>query len=65
MHSEHEKSVRELAGEVWAEITAAKGNEHREVLNEFVDILLGVLARHAGATIVNDSDLPVTPLPKK
>ena len=28
-----------------------------------IDTLMGVLARHSGMVIVNDEDLPVTPLP--
>jgi hypothetical protein len=61
-----EKTVRELVGEVWAEITqeSLKGacNIQVEDLNIVVDICLGVLARHTGCVIKNDKDLPVAPL---
>ena len=62
-----EKTVRELSGEIWAEVNKAFWERGEEVdvglLNEFVDISLGGLARHVGSTIENDSDLPVEPLP--
>ena len=55
-----EKTVRELSGEIWAEVNKAywkRGDEvDVDLLNEFVDISLGVLARHVGSTIQNDSD---------
>jgi len=31
----------------------------------FVDIVMGVLARHAAVLVENDSDLPVDPLPRR
>jgi len=61
-----EKTVRELAGEIWAEINSAhwrRGDEiDVEVLNAFIEVASGVLARHDGATILNDPDFPVAPL---
>ncbi len=66
-----QKSVRELGGEIWAEI----GMEQRaipdsriagidwETVGELSDFIMSVLARHAGAVIVNDEDRPVTPRP--
>lgn len=62
------KTVRELSGEIWAEANKAlleRGEDFDvDLLNQFVDVSLGVLARHVGTTIRNDSDLPVDPLPQ-
>jgi len=67
----NKKTVRELGGEVWAEITHRQnrisddnliGDIDFRVVQELSDILMGVLARHVGCTIINDEDLPVTPL---
>jgi hypothetical protein len=69
--SVNKKTVRELGGEVWAEITQRQngvvsesliGDVDFRVTQELSDLVMGVLARHAGSTIVNDEDLPVTPL---
>ncbi len=70
-----EKTVRELAGEILAEIIQESWNEasngtplvsiNREALDRIVDIIMGVLARHGNVMIVNDSDLPVEPLPRQ
>jgi hypothetical protein len=61
-------TVRELAGEIWAEINGAHWGRAQQLdpaeLNQFIDTTLGVLARHDGHIIVNDTDLPVQPLPK-
>jgi len=68
-----QKTVRELGGEVWAEITQIQNStDNNSLLNgidfkvsqELSDLVMGVLARHTGAIIVNDEDLPVTPLAK-
>ena len=63
-----DKTVRELSGEIWAEtnrVLLERGEDFDvELLNKFVDVSLGVLARHVGTTIQNDSDLPVEPLPQ-
>ena len=65
------KTVRELGGEIWAEITQIQNNTTSDNLirsidfratNELGDLVMGVLARHTGSLIVNDEDLPVTPL---
>ena len=62
-----EKTIRELGGEVWAEAksqltaTGAPETSHQD-LSRFIDVLMGVLARHEGVRIVNDEDLPVQPL---
>ena len=58
--SENTKSVRELGGEIWAQLRGVEGLDWR-VLNLVTDEILGVLARHVGTTIVNDPDLPVQP----
>jgi len=64
------KTVRELGGEVWAEITQRQNGTDDSLISdidfrvtqELSDLVMGVLARHAGSTIINDEDLPVTPL---
>lgn len=65
MHSENKiRTVRELGGEVWAEAQAIPGvGANWELVNKFVDVVMRVLARHTGAVIENESDLPVAPLP--
>ena len=61
------RSVRELSGEFWAEVVGRILRKELELevetLNEIVDILTGVLARHIGERIVNDDDIPAVPLP--
>ena len=66
------RTIRELGGEIWAECQARiptgtppinSSLEAFELLNYFIDISMGVLARHSGALITNDPDLPVDPLP--
>jgi len=66
------KTVREIAGEIWAEATQrqhvpsdALHSLRPEVLDALIDLTMGVLARYAGAQLVNDADMPVTPLPRK
>jgi hypothetical protein len=56
------RTVRELGGEIWSELRGIEGVDWED-LNQAVDVIMGVLARHAGTTIMNDSDLPVAPLP--
>jgi hypothetical protein len=58
-----ERSVRELAGEIWVEMGKIDGLDWK-LRNVVTDLIMGVLARYNGATIVNDKDLPVRPLPK-
>ena len=66
-HSENRstRTVRELGGEIWSELQ--KGDLAQRVdwraRDAVVGVVMGVLARHAGIVIENDSDLPVTPLP--
>ncbi|MCC7424016.1 MAG: hypothetical protein IT428_27440 [Planctomycetaceae bacterium] len=69
-----ERTVRELAGEIWSEVNhewidaAANGSPLATLdINAFhriLDILMGVLARHIDARIINDEDFPVVPLKK-
>lgn len=59
------RTVRELGGEIWSEINLRFGDEVLPVdlKNRLVDLVVGVLARHAGKRLENDEDLPVDPLP--
>lgn len=61
-----QRTVRELAGEIWSEcntfILKNRGDVEDDGLKDFIDITLGVLARHEGKIIINDRDLPVAPL---
>jgi hypothetical protein len=64
-------TIRELGGEIWAELFAlrrvhkGKFNElNVEISNSLIDLVMGVLARHEGEYIRNDADLPVIPLPR-
>ena len=60
------RTVRELGGEIWAELTYAfRDDIHWQTLDSAVDVIMGVLARHDGVTVMNDEDLPVTPLPER
>lgn len=61
-----DKTVRELSGEVWAELFPMPESEIQwELKTAVADLLMDVLAQHVGATIVNDAEWPVAPLPKK
>ena len=68
-----ERTIREIGGEVWGEIELARRHAERENSDAFavfdwttshlvVDIVMGVLACHAGKLLTNDADLPVEPL---
>jgi hypothetical protein len=62
--SERVRSVRELGGEIYAELEK-RIPEHRadwRTRASIVDVVMGVLAAHAGERIENDADLPVDPL---
>lgn len=61
------KTIREITGEVWAEINHAhwqKGFEF-DMDNQkfFLKITQGVLARYEKLEITNDEDFPIQPLP--
>jgi hypothetical protein len=59
------RTVRELGGEIWAELFSFPDAElHWQIKNRIVDVVMGVLARHEGAVIKNDPDLPVSRLPR-
>jgi hypothetical protein len=66
MDCQHEqKTVRELGGEIWAEMQSVEGaGPNWQLIHRLVDVIMGVLARHTGEVIVNDIDLPVSPLPR-
>lgn len=58
------RTVREIGGEVWAELHSIPEDDLRwNVRGAVVDIVMGVLARYAGTVIENDPDLPVAPRP--
>ncbi len=66
------RTVRELGGEIWAELdyewrnnqsTCPPSNWNTDAAILIVDIVMAVLARHTDTLIVMDEDLPVTPLP--
>ena len=65
------RTVRELGGEIWAEISSRLLEKDEtfqgldRVLNPTIDLIMGVLARYEGIVISNDTDIPVTPLPYK
>src|SRR5262245_59221772 len=59
------RTVRELGGEIWAEVEmrSMRGtlpHSARPQPPEWIDIVMGVLARHIGSLIRNDTDLPVS-----
>lgn len=63
------RTVRELGGEVWAEITVRMlhgdgklKDLQVEVLHEIIDLMTAVLARYKGTIIEDDAELPVVPL---
>jgi len=70
-----EKTIRELAGEIWAEIEQESRDAalqwspivsiNSDAVNRIMDIVMGVLARHDNSTLVNDKDMPVEPLRKQ
>ena len=71
-----QKTVREIAGEIWSEIfndlrsdTAnkkfIKEDIGQQTIDGIVDLIMGVLARHEDTVLINDKDLPVKPLPNK
>lgn len=69
--SKMKKTVRELGGEIWAEIAQRQNDQVDDSLiseidyratQELSDLVMGVLARHTGCEIINDEDLPVEPL---
>ena len=60
-----QRTVRELGGEIWAELEYRVGDEcDWQVRNKIVELVMTVLARHENTVIINDADLPVKPLTK-
>lgn len=60
------RTIRELGGEIWAELFSIPESDLRwEVKEAVLDVVMGVLARHSGSVLENDPDLPVTPLPTR
>lgn len=61
------RTVRQLGGEIWIELRAIVPALEADwrTGSRIVELVMAVLARHAGATIENDADLPVEPLPAK
>ena len=61
-----DRTVRELAGEVWSELNYRVTEEevHWKTVEKVPDIVMGVLARHVGKIIGNDEDTPVERLPE-
>ncbi len=57
------KTIRELGGDVWAELHRIPEPElDWKTRERIVDIVMGVLARHTDLEVRNDEDLPVSPL---
>jgi hypothetical protein len=62
--NQRQRTIRELGGEIWAELGPIPEIDLRwDVRDTIVDIVMGVLARHAGAVLENDQDIPVEPWP--
>lgn len=57
---QRQRTIRELGGEVWAELMLRPPDSDPRLHDAIVDTVMGVLARHL---IVNDEDLLVSPLP--
>lgn len=66
-----QKSVRELGGEIWAELNYECGSEVSPLshidyvtLDQLTDFVMSILARHIDTVIVNDEGLEVEPRPR-
>jgi hypothetical protein len=60
------RTVRELGGEIWAELSSIpEGDLRWDVRNAIVDVVMGVLARYTGSVLEADPDLPVDPRPPR
>ena len=59
-----QRTVRELGGEIWAELTMRFSEEKVDwqVKSEITEMVMGVLARYDGVRIKIDKDFPVQPL---
>ncbi len=59
------RSIRELGGEIYAELSYRIGEEvNSKPMHKIVDIVMGVFARYAPQIIRNDERMPVEPLPE-
>ncbi len=65
------KSVRELGGELWAELNRERESPNSKLAsitwqqsNDLCDFLMSVLARHVGTQIGSDDGLEVNPRPR-
>ena len=57
-------NIRLLGGEIFAALFRSRNDDLSwEEHGRVVDVVMGVLARHAGEELVNDPALPVAPLP--
>lgn len=64
------KTVRELGGEIWAELNMERQNSDSPLgsldwtqVNAISDFVMSILARHAGSQLINDEGLEVTARP--
>lgn len=69
--TQRQKSVRELGGEMWAELDAERRKEDsvfskldHSTHDHLADFIMSILARHIDTTIVNDDGLEVEPRPR-
>lgn len=61
-HAGRPRNIRQIGGEVWGELWSIEGaNDHWDLAGRFVDVLMGVLARHVGETIATDEESPFAP----
>jgi hypothetical protein len=65
-----QRTVRELGGELWAELEMLSRESNGLAFgmdwqhqHQLVDFAMSVIARHCGKVIVNDEGLEVVPLP--
>jgi len=68
--TQKQKSVRELGGEIWAELDAERRKSDsvfssldHTMNDELTDFVMSILARHTNTTIVNDDGLEVMARP--
>ena len=69
--TQKQKTVRELGGEIWAELDAERRKEgsafsqlDHSTNDQLADFVMSILARHINTTIINDAGLEVAPRPK-
>ena len=65
-------SVRELGGEIWAELERVRQKDDSQfkdldyqACHHLTDFIMSILARHIGVTIFNNAGLEVEPLAKE